>query len=121
MTSRNGFARFAAEQMRAAGTPQLRRMFGGHGIYVDGVFVAIVSDDRLFLKVDEQTCARFEARGLPEFTYQRAGRTQALGYREAPPEVFESADEMRAWVRLAMDAALRARARAAAPRARRGG
>jgi DNA transformation protein len=115
MTARDGFARFVAEQMAAAGTTRLRRMFGGHGIYVDGIFVAIVADDRLFLKIDGETRAHFDARALAAFTYLRAGRPSELGYREAPPEVFESPDDMRIWVRRALEAALRAQARERAP------
>jgi len=41
-----------------------RAMFGGHGIYADGVIVAIVVDDTLYLKCDDANRGEFEALGL---------------------------------------------------------
>jgi len=114
-TRGDGFAGFVVEQMAVAGRPRLRRMFGGHGIYLDDVFVAIIADERLYLKADEQTRQRFEAQGLRAFTYARNGKPFSLGYYEAPAEVFESPAEMAQWARLAISAALRAQSRKPAP------
>jgi DNA transformation protein and related proteins len=99
-----------------------RRMFGGHGVYVDDVFVALVAGERLYLKVDAQTRAQFEAAGAVPFVYgSAAGKTVALGYFSAPEEAMESPPLMQPWARLALSAALRARAprpRAARPAAK---
>jgi DNA transformation protein len=84
-------------------------MFGGHGFYVDEVFVALASGDRLYLKVDAQTRPRFEAAGCEPFVYDSAGKQVSLGYWTAPDDAMESPALMLPWTRLAMEAALRAR------------
>ncbi|RQR80184.1 competence protein TfoX [Burkholderia sp. Bp9012] len=50
MASSQGTVDFVVEQMAAAGTVSARKMFGEYGIYCDGKMVALVCDDRLFVK-----------------------------------------------------------------------
>ena len=120
------FARHCTELLGALGPSRSRRMFGGHGFYVDELFIALIFQGRLFLKVDDQTRARFEAAGCAPFLYEtKGGRQVSLGYYSAPEEAMESPALMLPWARLAMEAAVRARAgkqkkpRSAAPARRR--
>jgi DNA transformation protein len=113
MTRRSDFVEFAAEQMAFVDGLRLRAMFGGYGIYQGDCMFALVADDRLYFKADATTRAEFEAHGLGPFTYMARGRSVTLQYFEAPPDVFEQQDAMRAWVRLAVEAALQARRGAA--------
>ena len=41
--------------MSSLGDITTRPLFGGHGIYWHGIIFAILFDDRLYLKVDEQS------------------------------------------------------------------
>lgn len=118
MHDRQEFARFVAEQMHGAdlGTITLRRMFGGHGLYCDDLFIAILTGEQLYFKADAQTQAAFEARGLRRFNYSARGKPVCLMYYEAPAEVYDEPATMRQWGRLALDAALRARQPARASR-----
>jgi len=109
------FIAYCAELLATVGTPRVRRMFGGHGFYVDDVFIAIASRERLYLKVDALARPQFEAAGCEPFVYSVATQSVALGYFSAPIEAMESAPLMQPWARLALAAALRARA--AKPRA----
>ncbi|MDC8784620.1 TfoX/Sxy family protein [Roseateles koreensis] len=104
------FAQHCAELFAPLGPVRLRRMFGGHGLYVDDLFVALIADEQLFLKIDAQTRPRFEAAGCRPFTYQREGETMSLGYFCPPEEALESSPLLMPWARLAMEAALRAQA-----------
>lgn len=101
------------EVMRAAGRAvDARRMFGGHGLYAEGLFFGIVDDDVVYLRADEGNRAEFDALGLPPFEYRTKGGTgRAMGYRRAPDDALESAEAMRPWMRSALGAALRATAR----------
>lgn len=95
-------------------------MFGGHGLYVDELFVALIAFDRLYLKADAQTRGHFEAAGCAPFVYDGQGRSVTMGYYTAPEDAMESPALMRPWARLALEAALRARAaKKPAARARR--
>jgi DNA transformation protein len=87
-----------------------RRMFGGYGLYHDGVMFGLVADESLYLKADGEAVAHFEARGLGPFTYRHRGREVAMSYYLAPPEVLEDPQEAAVWGRRAYEAALRARA-----------
>jgi len=104
-----------SELFAPLGAVRTRRMFGGHGFYVDDVFIALIAGERLYLKVDAQTRPLFEAAGCEPFVYDAAGKSVSLGYFSAPEEAMESPPLMQPWARHALSAALRARA--AKPRA----
>ena len=98
------------ELLTPLGATRARRMFGGFGLYIDDLFIALIAADRLYLKVDAQTRASFEAAGCLPFVYDAAGKQVSLGYFSAPEEAMESPPLMQPWARLALAAALRARA-----------
>jgi DNA transformation protein len=106
------------ELLAPMGAGRSKRMFGGHGIYVDDLFVALIVADRLYLKADDTTRAAFAAAGCEPFIYDGAGKKVTVGYWTVPAEAMESPALMQPWARLAIDAALRARAakRPSAPR-----
>lgn len=84
-------------------------MFGGAGVYCDGVFFAIIGDDDLWLKVDDETRAEFEAAGSGPFTVEMKGKTGTMSYYAAPEEIFDDEDALRHWTTLALDAARRSK------------
>ena len=86
-----------------------RRMFGGYGIYRQGLMFALVADDVLYLKVDAQNRADYESAGMEPFTYDGKNKTVSLPYWEAPSDLFDDPDAMIAWAKGAFGAALRAR------------
>ncbi|MGJ7505893.1 TfoX/Sxy family protein [Variovorax sp. GT1P44] len=89
------------------GRVSVRRMFGGHGIFHEGRMFGLVSGERLYLKTDDESRARFEAKGLAPFAYMRSGKLTPTSYVEAPPEVYEDREEAARWARLAWQAVLR--------------
>lgn len=112
---------WALELLSPQGPVRSRRMFGGHGIYVGDLFIALILNDQLYLKADEHNQARFEAAGCSRFEYTMAdGRQGHLRYYTVPAEALESVAEMQPWAREAMASALRAKASkpAAKPRTR---
>lgn len=105
------FARYCVELLGSLGPTRSRRMFGGHGFYVDDVFVALIFQERLYLKADDATRARFEQSGCQPFVYEGGdGKSVSMSYYTAPDEAMESPALMRPWARLAMEAGLRAAA-----------
>jgi DNA transformation protein and related proteins len=78
------FTQHCLELLAPLGAPRARRMFGGRGLYVDDLFIALILAERLYLKVDAQTRARFEAAGCLPFTYEAKGKRVSLGYFTAP-------------------------------------
>lgn len=95
------------ELLEPAGALTARRMFGGWGIYADGRMFAIVVDGELLLKVDAATRARFEGEGCQPFVYHARGREIPMSYWTLPAEAMDSAEAMRPWARMALEAAAR--------------
>ena len=104
------FVDYLHEVFESFGAIQVRRMFGGYGIYHDGVMFALVADDTLYLKADATTVAYFEARALEPFEYDKGGKVVKMSYYRAPEEIFDSPDEATLWARRAYEVAFRANA-----------
>lgn len=110
MASNHQLVAHCLELLAPLGAPRARRMFGGHGLYVDDLFVALIAFDRLYLKADAQTKALFEAAGCAPFVYDGKGQSVTMSYFTAPDDAMESPAYMQPWGRLALEAALRAKA-----------
>ncbi|QWF15635.1 TfoX/Sxy family protein [Lysobacter capsici] len=89
------------------GALSVRRMFGGYGIYHDGVMIGLISGDVLYLKIDEQTRERFRVADSGPFMYTRRGETVPTSYWSVPEAAMDSPQEMKPWLRLAYEAAVR--------------
>jgi DNA transformation protein and related proteins len=105
----NDFVEHCVELLSPLGVARAKRMFGGHGLYVDDLFVAIVAADRLYLRTDDDTRERFRAAGCAPFVYDAKGKSITMGYWSAPSDALDSPHGMRPWARLAIEAALRAK------------
>ncbi len=115
------FADYCCELLAGVGSPLAKRMFGGWGISVDGVTIAVIADltklgganEKLYLKVDEVTKTQFEAAGGKRFEMEsKDGKTMGMNYFTTPDETMESADDMLPWARMALNVALDAKAKA---------
>ena len=121
----NELVAHCTELLAPLGGVRTRRMFGGHGFCVDDLFIALIAGERLYLKADALSRPAFDAAGSVPFMYEKAsahaGRLVSVNYFSAPEEAMESPSLMQPWARLALAAALRARAAkpAAARRARK--
>lgn len=101
------FVAHVIECLRGLGPVEARRMFGGWGLYHGRTFFALVMDGRLYLKTDDGNRARFDARRLDAFTFEKGGQTVVTGYRAAPEEALEDPRVMARWAKGAYAAALR--------------
>ncbi len=110
MASSNDFVHHVSELLAPAGRVMVKRMFGGHGVYLDGLFMAIIAEDELYLKADDVTRAAFDAESCAPFVYSKDGKNMTMSYRRAPDEAMDAPHLMLPWARRALEAALRARA-----------
>jgi DNA transformation protein len=108
--ARNEFVEHVLELLAPLGSVSARRMFGGFGIYRDGLMVALVANDVLYLKADTESRGEFEAVGSEPFSYTARRKRVMLSYWRAPEEALESRATMQEWARSAHAAALRAKA-----------
>jgi DNA transformation protein len=121
MTISKDFADYCCELLSGVGSPVAKRMFGGWGISVDGVTMAVIADlgklggsnQKLYLKVDDVTKTQFEAAGGKRFEMaSKDGKLMGMNYFTTPDETMESPDAMLPWARLALRVALDAKVKA---------
>jgi DNA transformation protein len=122
-TPGDDFAAHCVELLQPLGAARAKRMFGGHGLYVDDLMVGLIAQEQLYLKTDAQTLPRWQDAGGRPFVYEsrRDGvvKTAAMSYWTPPEEAIESPAAMQPWARLALEAALRAQAAKASRPARK--
>lgn len=111
----SSFIAHLTECLSGLGPVTIKRMFGGAGVYCDGVMFGLIDDDVLFLKADDTSKAAFEAEGLGPFVYDGKGKPITMSYWRAPERLSDDPDEMVAWARAALDVARRAAAGKAKP------
>ena len=95
------------ELLSPLGAVSARRMFGGWGVYVEGLMLAIVVEGEPLLKVDALSRGRFEQAGCRPFIYRARGREIPMSYWSVPEQALDSAEAMRPWALLAQEAARR--------------
>ena len=102
------FVSYVVDLMQSIGPVYAKGMFGGYGIFLDGLMFALIADNTLYLKAKQETEAEFQAIGLEQFTYHKRDKELRMSYYEAPEEALEDAEVMRNWADKAFGAALKA-------------
>ena len=116
MVASDSFAEFLREQLAPLGRLTMRRMFGKTGVFCDGVMLAMVRDNTLYFRVDDENRETFkEAQSFPPLNYAKKGGTIDLAFWRAPERLFDEPDELVAWARAALAAARRVAAKRGRP------
>jgi DNA transformation protein len=105
------FVEYVVDLMQSIGQVHAKRMFGGHGLFLDDLMFALIADNELYFKADDKTRIDFTERELEPFTYYKQGKPFHLSYYQAPEETLEEADAMQHWAGRAFTVALRANKR----------
>ena len=112
MVASDSFAEFLREQLAPLGRVTLRRMFGKTGVFCNGLMFGMVTDNMLYLRVDDQNRAVFkEAESFPPLSYAKKGCTIDLSFWRAPERLFDEPDELVTWAQAALAAARRVAAK----------
>lgn len=108
MPNSREFTDYVVDRLRSLGDVRARAMFGGHGVYLDGLMFALIASDSLYLKADDGNRARYEALGIKPFR-PSADRPMTMSYYPPPEDIFEDEEMLADWARAAFEAALRGR------------
>jgi DNA transformation protein len=85
-----------------------RKMFGGAGLYCEGVMFGLIADDVAYLKVDDSNKADFLDAGSSAFTpYPEKGNSVVMPYYEIPADVLEDKEVLAEWAGRALAVAKR--------------
>ena len=102
------FVSYVVDMMQSIGPVHAKAMFGGYGIYLEGVMFALIADSVLYLKTDKVTEIVFKDKGLEAFTYFKNGKACKMSYFQAPEETLEDIEQMNTWANRAYEVALTA-------------
>jgi DNA transformation protein len=105
MAQRSEFVDYIVEQLALLGEVDARWMFGGYGIFHKDRMFALVADDTLYFKTDDESRVEFEQAGLSRF---RPGSTKAeMPYFQAPAQAIDDRDLLCHWAEKGIAAAER--------------
>jgi DNA transformation protein len=104
------YREFVLEQLGRVAPVTVRSMFGGAGIYADGMIFALIAGDTVYLKVDDVNRPDFQAAGMGPFN-PFGDDKHVMQYYELPAELLEDPDRLRPWMFAAIDVARRSRMR----------
>jgi DNA transformation protein len=97
---------YILERLESLGEVLPKRMFGGVGLYLDGVFFALIANDILYFKVGNSNRKDYEAMGMGPFRPYR-NKPTTMQYYEVPIEVLEKTETLGLWVNRALAVAAR--------------
>lgn len=112
MSTTESFVNESLHRLQQTGDVNYRKMFGGYGLFHNGLMFAIIADNELYLKADQHSVHFFNDAGLAAFSYSKAnGKVYQMSYYQAPESFFDDNDETLLWTQRARQAALRAHPR----------
>jgi DNA transformation protein len=108
--AQDGFHEFVRELLAGLGPVAIKRMFGGAGVYLDGVMFGLIAEEALHLKVDDALKRDLGAEGSGPFIWlpangPKAGQAVEMGYWRLPESALDDPDEAVRWARRALDVA----------------
>ncbi|MQC19083.1 MAG: TfoX family protein [Chloroflexi bacterium] len=95
------------ERLSAFAPVSSRFMFGGFGLYSDGVMFGLVDDSTLYLRADDENRAEFEAVGSRPWVFEAKGRPMTMSYYPIPEADFDNTEALERWFTSACGAATR--------------
>ncbi len=87
---KNEFVNYVIDLLSPYGHIKARAMFGGYGLYKDGIIVAIIADDELYFKVDKESIEVYKSRDSRPFCYKVRDKIINMSYWYVPLEVMEN-------------------------------
>lgn len=86
-----------------------RAMFGGYGIYTNGIMFALIAHDLLYFKVDDSNRENFLALGMAPFTYEGKGKPITMSYYQLPNSIWQEPALLMEWIETSAAIARRTR------------
>lgn len=93
------------DQLSNFGEIETKRMFGGVGLFHNGLMFGKIGGDTFRLKVDEHNKKEYEDRGMKPF-YSK-NKKKGMPYWEVPIEIFEDKEVLNEWATKSYKAAVR--------------
>ncbi|MES1200505.1 MAG: TfoX/Sxy family protein [Pseudomonadota bacterium] len=104
------FHDFVRELFRGVPSLTIKRMFGGAGIYSQGIMFGLIADDTIHIKVDDALKDELSEEGSGPFVWEpksgpRAGERVDFSYWRLPEAALDDPNLAMQWARKAIAAA----------------
>ena len=96
--AKSDYVDYIVDKLAGLGDVHSRAMFGGYGIFHEGLMFALISDDVLYFKVDDTNREMYEKAGSNKFPH-------GISYWEVPTEIFEEQAKLYEWAEISIDIA----------------
>lgn len=101
------YLEYVLDQLSQFGDVQSKKMFGGVGLFHDGLMFGMIGGDVFRLKVDESNIADYEVRGMQPFS--SGSKKKGMPYWEVPADVIEDPELLKGWADKSYQAAVKAK------------
>lgn len=108
-TYNNEFVEYIRDLLEPFEISGIRPMFGGFGIYKNGIMFALIIDNELYFKADTSAAEFFQNFGSEPFVYESRGKQVKLSYWRVLPEILDDEETLNEWLNMAYSAALSAK------------
>lgn len=107
MAITESYLNYILDQLSEFGPVDVKRMFGGAGLFHEGLMFGKIGGDVFRLKVDTHNQSDYEARGMRPYHSEK--KKKGMPYWEVPADVVEDKQELARWATKAYEAAVRAK------------
>ena len=94
----SNYLNYIIEILAPHGEITARSMFGGYGIYKNGVIFALIAYEELYFKVDESNKSQYKKFDSEPFTYEAKGKKSTMSYWKVPIEILEDEEQIGVWL-----------------------
>ena len=102
----SSYVDFVKEQLSGLGPIDGRGLFGGTGLYLNGVIFGFVDGDTIYFKVTDSNKQDYIDEGMEPFVYQGKNKPVSLSYYQIPERLLDEPDELLIWAEKAVNASL---------------
>jgi DNA transformation protein len=101
----DSYLQYVIDQLGAFGETATRKMFGGVGLFRDGLMFGLIADDVLYLKVNDANRGDYVEAGMEPFRPWE--KSIVMSYYQVPEEVLEDLEALGTWAKKAFAVARR--------------
>jgi DNA transformation protein len=105
---KDAFVSHVLDLLQTYGPVRAKAMFGGYGLYHQGLMFALITEGTLYVKADDENRSLFEAEALQRFSYMKQGREYFMSYYTLPEAAMDDPEELKHWAAEGYAAARRA-------------
>lgn len=105
MALNEDFLQYVTDQLAEFGEVEVKRMFGGAGLFKDGVMFGKVGGDTFRLKVDDTNKKDYEERGMKPFYSE--SKKKGMPYWEVPEDILSDSSKLAEWAGRSFDIAIK--------------